>query len=34
MSMDAAKNMELFRELIQCGNEIYTWCYDADGALL
>ena len=34
MAMDAAKNMELFRELIQCGNEIYTWCYDADGALL
>lgn len=32
--MGAAKNMELFRELIQCGNEICTWCYDAQGNLL
>lgn len=32
--MDTATNMELFRELVRCGSEIYTWCYDADGNLL
>lgn len=32
--MDAAQNMELFRELLQCGGDIYTWCYDARGNLL
>lgn len=32
--MDAAQNMELFRELIQCGGDIYTWCYGPDGELL
>ena len=32
--MDVMKNMELFQELIRCGNDIYTWCYDADGQLL
>ena len=26
--------MELFQELVRCGNDIYTWCYDADGQLL
>ena len=32
--MDVVKNMELFQELVRCGNDIYTWCYDADGQLL
>lgn len=32
--MDAAQNMGLFRELLQCGGNIYTWCYDAGGNLL
>lgn len=32
--MDATGNMELFRELLLCGGEIYTWCYGADGELL
>lgn len=32
--MSHEQNMALFRELIRCGDEIYTWCYDADGELL
>ncbi len=32
--MDIIQNMRLFSELIQCGGNIYTWCYDADGKLL
>lgn len=32
--MDTAQNMELYRELIRCSSEIYTWCYDAGGNLL
>ncbi len=32
--MDAAQNMKFFQELLQCGGEIYTWCYNADGELL
>ena len=32
--MDVIKNIELFQELVRCGNDIYTWCYDADGQLL
>ena len=32
--MDVFQNMELFSELIQCGDNIYTWCYNADGSLL
>ena len=32
--MDVFQNMELFSELIQCGSNIYTWCYNADGSLL
>ena len=32
--MDIIQNMMLFSELIQCGGNIYTWCYDADGTLL
>ena len=32
--MDVFQNMELFSELIQCGGNIYTWCYNADGGLL
>ena len=32
--MNPAQNMELFRELVRCGSEIYTWCYDTDGRLL
>lgn len=32
--MDVIQNMMLFSELIQCGGNIYTWCYDADGKLL
>ncbi len=32
--MDIYQSMALFSELIQCGGNIYTWCYDADGKLL
>ena len=32
--MDIQQNLALFRELISCGNNIYTWRYDADGTLL
>ena len=32
--MEATANMELFRELMRCGGEVYTWCYDAEGELL
>ena len=32
--MEIFQNMELFSELIRCGGNIYTWCYDADGTLL
>lgn len=32
--MDIEQNMNLFQELLCCGNSIYTWCYDADGTLL
>ena len=32
--MDVIQNMLLFSELIQCGGNVYTWCYDADGKLL
>ena len=32
--MDVFQNMKLFSELIQCGGNIYTWCYNADGSLL
>lgn len=33
-NMDTEKNMELFRELLLCGSEVYTWCYSADGTLI
>ena len=32
--MDVSQNMTLFSEMIRCGGDIYTWCYDADGKLL
>lgn len=32
--MDIQQNIGLFRELIRCGADLYTWCYDADGNLL
>lgn len=32
--MDAAQNMKLFQELLRCGGEVYTWCYNANGDLL
>ena len=32
--MEIFQNMNLLSELIQCGGNIYTWCYDADGTLL
>lgn len=32
--MDALQNIRLFQELIHCGDNIYTWCYDAGGTLL
>lgn len=32
--MDVLQNMELFRELVRCGSDVYTWCYDTDGQLL
>ena len=27
--MDVLQNMMLFSELVQCGGNVYTWCYDA-----
>ncbi len=32
--MDIISNMLLFSELIRCGGEVCTWCYDADGTLV
>lgn len=32
--MEIADRIALFQELIRCGNEIYTWVYSPDGALL
>ena len=32
--MELNNKMALFSELVQCGNQIYLWCYDADGNLL
>lgn len=32
--MDTLQNIRLFQELIHCGDNIYTWCYDAGGTLL
>lgn len=32
--MDIEQNLSLFRELLCCGNNIYTWRYDNQGALL
>lgn len=31
---DAVQNMALFQDLIRCGCDIYTWCYDIEGQLL
>lgn len=32
--METLQNMALLGELIRCGGEIYTWCYQTDGTLL
>ena len=32
--MDVLQNMMLFSELVKCGGNVYTWCYDAQGKLL
>ncbi|MDN5315482.1 MAG: hypothetical protein PWP10_4232 [Clostridiales bacterium] len=32
--MNSTQNIDLFRELVRCGSEIFTWCYDAEGQLL
>lgn len=32
--MDVEQNMQLFQELVSCGSNIYTWCYDTNGQLL
>lgn len=32
--MDIEQNLALFQELLCCGNNIYTWCYDSGGNLL
>lgn len=32
--MDVDQNIKLFQELVSCGSNIYTWCYDKDGQLL
>lgn len=32
--MDVQQNMDLFRELMLCSGNIYTWCYDDGGNLL
>lgn len=31
---DGMQNMALFKELVRCGGDIYTWCYDPEGHLL
>lgn len=32
--MDIEQNLALLQELLCCGSNIYTWCYDAQGRLL
>lgn len=32
--MDIRQNLELFRELMLCNGDIYSWCYDGNGKLL
>lgn len=32
--MDTSEKMELFRELVRCGGEVYTWRCGADGAVI
>lgn len=32
--MELEERLALFRELVRCGGDIYTWCYDAAGELL
>lgn len=32
--MDVQQNLSLFRELMLCDGDIYSWCYDANGTLL
>ena len=32
--MNVLQNMMLLSELVQCGGNVYTWCYDAQGKLL
>lgn len=32
--MEITDNLSLFQELIRCGNEVSSWCYDAEGSLL
>ena len=32
--MDIEQNLALLQELLCCGSNIYTWCYDSDGNLL
>lgn len=32
--MDSTQNIELFRELVSCGEEISLWIYDRQGALI
>lgn len=32
--MNSKQNIDLFQELVRCGSDVYTWCYDASGQLL
>lgn len=32
--MELFQKIQLLAELIRCGDEVYTWCYQADGKLL
>ena len=32
--MEITEKLALFQELISCGSNLYTWCYDAEGQLL
>lgn len=32
--MDITQNVALFQELVRCGNDLYTWCYNPEGELL
>lgn len=32
--MELTQRMELFSQLLVCGGDVYTWCYDSEGKLI